>query len=248
MQQTYYWDIANATGMGRYLTRTEGKFIAGCLEQHPAVRTILDVGGGSGRFAIPLTTRGYHVLVTEASRVPLDSLKPRAPHVPCLLTSEQTGRLPVADSSVDCVLCIEVPYLVEDTTWFFEECYRVLREQGILIVTAHNMLSYKGLGKHFVLGQKQFYNYSLRNLHARARKAGFAILHEHGFNWLPATRASNSALIPMAAYMEKQLQTLFRWSVHFSPWVLILAQKRDTEVNYKEAYNGNCSAHAQRLG
>lgn len=221
----YYWDRANGTRMGHYLTQVEGQFISHSLAHYPTVKTILDIGGGSGRFAIPLHRQGYRVLVAEADHVPLGKITPRMPDLPCIRISPTAQKLAIASQSIDCVLCIEVPALVDHATWFFAECHRVLRKEGLVIFTAHNGWSYKSLAKKFVRRDKQFYSASLLYTHKRLQHARFLPVWEQGFNWLPATRASNNGLIPLAAYLEQRFPILSTHLVWLSPWVLILAQK-----------------------
>lgn len=226
MLEEYFWDRANATAMGSYLTRVEGRFIARCLAQYPSVRTILDVGGGSGRFALPLATQGYEVFVTDASMVPLRVLKHKAPAIPCARVDSVGVQLSIADGSVDCVLCIEVPALVDHARWFFPECRRILRAGGLLILTAHNRHSYKGITKRLMARDQQFYSVSHEQLRRRLNGNGFAIVREQGFNWAPVTRTSNSRLIMATALLEECLRTVFDRMPALSPWLLVLAHRR----------------------
>ena len=53
--EEYYPDFANSTIMGKYLTKKEKEFISIILEEEGLDNSLLlDIGGGSGRFAIPL--------------------------------------------------------------------------------------------------------------------------------------------------------------------------------------------------
>lgn len=226
MPEEYGWDWLNATRMGDYLTKVESRFITQCLTQCAWVTTILDIGGGSGRFAHPLHECGYNVMVTEMTPAALQSLQDRNPVLPSVLTSPYARELPVADRSVDCVLCIEVFALADDAAWFFPECYRVLREDGILIFTTHNKNSYKGMTKKLILRDRAFYSQSIGSTRTRLRDAGFAVLREQSFNWAPVKRLSNSRLIPVTGFVEQQMQPVLDHLVALSPWVLVLAQKR----------------------
>jgi 2-polyprenyl-3-methyl-5-hydroxy-6-metoxy-1,4-benzoquinol methylase len=219
----FFWDRGNATRMGQYLTRVEGQFIEEGLAAAPWARKVLDIGGGSGRFALPLHARGYHVVVTDADSVPLRLLTSHNPHVGRVLTSASAASLTVASQSVDCVLCIEVFGLSDQACWFFPECHRVLREGGLLIFTAHNKLSYKGLLRR-VRQETRFYSRSIGDIRQRLRAAGFTVLREQGFNWLPATRLSNNRLIPFLGSVGKSMH-MGSAAAQFSPWVLVLARK-----------------------
>ena len=72
--EDYYWDIANATKMGEYLTRKELKFINSFLE-NSNISTCLDVACGSGRFSIPISQHGINVVAVDYDLIPLRKLK-----------------------------------------------------------------------------------------------------------------------------------------------------------------------------
>jgi ubiquinone/menaquinone biosynthesis C-methylase UbiE len=225
MAQDFFWDQANTTRMGCYLTRVEGRFITEGLARSHWVKTILDIGGGSGRFAIPLYQQGYRVIVADSDTVPLHVLSRRQPGVDRILTYGGAQKLAIADASVDCILCIEVFSLSDRADWFFPECYRVLRPNGLLMFTAHNSFSYKGALKRLIEANPDFYTASIGSIRARARMAGFTMLREYGFNWAPATRLSESRLIACVEYVERGWHTMIAGPARLSPWVLIQAQK-----------------------
>src|SRR5690606_6559475 len=65
----YLWDVDNPRGygnaMGRYKTARELAFILEYIRGENLA--ILDVGGGSGRFAVPLANRGHRITVADIS-------------------------------------------------------------------------------------------------------------------------------------------------------------------------------------
>lgn len=229
----YYWDCANATAMGQYLTRVEWSFIEQSLREYPGIQTILDIGGGSGRFAMPLHEAGYKVVVTEVNPLPLSITRRRVPQLGCILTAngDTTRTLPLRDASLDCVLCIEVFALIDDGDRFFAECHRVLREGGLLIIAAENRFSYKGFLKKQVLQEdkgpsnwvKHSYASNLGQILSRLRNAGFQVQRVRGFNWAPATRVSNSRLVSLGTSLERML--FLDRAASLSPWTLTLAQR-----------------------
>lgn len=232
--QEYYWDVNNRTRMGRYLTAVETDFINACLQHEPTVHSILDVGGGSGRFAIPLEKKGYRVVVTEVAALPLRWLKIRHPAAQAVLTSRDAIAWPIRAASVDWVLAIEIP-LVE-RPWFWQECYRVLRPGGCVITVATNRDSYKGAlytirpllnrflsspeGKTWAL-RRDFYGQSAQALVRLLEAHRFRLEQALGFNWLPAGRRSELPLIPMLAALERALG--LRRLAFYSPWVIFKA-------------------------
>jgi SAM-dependent methyltransferase len=217
--------------MGKYLTQVEGSFIEECLMLHltkPAV--IFDAGGGTGRFAIPLYRNGYRVIVEETNPLPLKLLLNREPAIPLILLDSKAKLFPIKESSVDCVLCMEVPSLIE-SEWFFCECNRILKQNGIIIFTIYNRHSYKGFYKKFVLKEDfgkhpwQKFNYasSFQQIKLRLKNAGFELTRAKGYNWLPASYASNTKLTPYFAAIERLLCLGLLLSL--SPWIITQARK-----------------------
>jgi len=231
VNSVYYCDRIAATAMGQYSTQVEESFIQGLLMFHlakPAV--IFDAGGGTGKFAIPLYRNGYRVIVEEINPLPLKILRNREPAIPLILLDSKVKHFPIKESSVDCVLCIEVDSLIQ-LEWFFSECNRILKQNGIVIFTTHNRCSYKGFYKKFILREdsskyhwkKSHYASSFQQIKLRLKNAGFKLTRAKGFNWLPASRASNNKLIPYFALIEKLLHLDLLLSL--SPWIIIQARK-----------------------
>lgn len=227
-ESSFHWDVVNVRAMGQYLTRVEGCFIQQSLARRPRPQFVLDIGGGSGRFAVPLHEAGHQVLVLDVDATPLRILARSAPGIGRALVSGRIDELPIADDSVDCVLCIEVPVL-DDPTSFLAACRRMLRTGGLVIFTAHNRRSYKGLLKHLASHRNERRYYGETYLHttsqirAQLRASGFSLLRERGFNWIPFTRDADTRLVWAAARLERALGLgrLLGWS----PWVLVAAQK-----------------------
>jgi len=216
--------------MGKYLTQVQGSFIEECLMldlTKPAV--IFDVGGGTGRFAIPFYRNGYRVIVEEIDPLPLKILLNREPAIPLILLDSKVKLFPIKESSVDCVLCIGVPSLIE-SEWFFCECNRILKQNGIIIFNTYNRYSYKGFYKKFVLKEdfkypwkKRNYASSFQQIKLRLKNAGFKLTRAKGYNWLSASYASNTKLTPYFAAIERLLR--LDLLLCLSPWIIIQARK-----------------------
>ena len=229
----YYCDRMAATLMGKYSTRVEGSFIKESLMLYltkPAV--IFDAGGGTGRFAIPLYGNGCRVIVEETNLLPLRILRHREPGIPVILLDSKATHFPIREASVDCILCIEADSLVL-LEWFFSECNRILKDNGIIIFTLLNRFSYKGFYKKFLLREdcskhlwkKSLYATSFRRIKSRLRNAGFRITRAKGFYWLPVSRESNNKLVPYFALIEKLLHLDLLPSL--SPRIIIRARKTE---------------------
>jgi len=229
----YYCDRVAATLMGKYSTQVEGSFIEESLMLHltkPAV--IFDAGGGTGRFAISLYRNGYRVTVEEINPLPLRILRHREPAIPVILLDSKAKHFPIKEASIDCILCIEADSLVL-LEWFFSECNRILKDNGIIIFTLLNRFSYKGFYKKFILREdfekhpwkKSHYAISFRQIKSRLRNAGFRITRAKGFYWLPVSRESNNKLVPYFALIEKLLHLDLLPSL--SPRTIIRARKTE---------------------
>jgi 2-polyprenyl-3-methyl-5-hydroxy-6-metoxy-1,4-benzoquinol methylase len=222
--------------MGAYLFAAEMEFVERSLaEEGPGCPSVLlDVGGGSGRLAVPLASRGYRAVVLEADALPLQWLRRQRPDHPAVLTDPHAESWPILTESVDCVLAMEVPMVA--CAWFWAECRRVLREGGILVVCTTNRHSYKGmvyrlrpllrslLRKRWKDGRDapDFYPFSAADALALMRAHGLACEHIRGLNWLPARRSSDSVVVPLWAALERVLG--LRRLGHHSPWVLLKAR------------------------
>ena len=227
----YYCDRMAATLMGKYSTQVEGNFIEESLMLYlrkPAV--IFDAAGGTGRFAIPLYRDGCRVIVEEIDLLPLRILRHREPGIPVVLLDNKAKHFPIKEASVDCILCIEADSLVL-LEWFFSECNRILKNNGIIVFTLLNRLSYKGFYKKFILREdcskhpwkKSHYATSFRRIKMRLRNAGFKITRANGFYWLPVSRESNNRLVPYFALVEKLLRLDLLPSL--SPRIIIEGRK-----------------------
>jgi ubiquinone/menaquinone biosynthesis C-methylase UbiE len=229
----YWLDAQNRSLMGQYLTSVEASFIDKCLQKETNIHSILDVGGGTGRFAIPLEGKGFKVTLIEVQSSPLWWLKTRSPSISGILISSQIRVWPIKDSSIDFVLAIQIPPVRTD--WFWQECHRVLRSGGFVIICFSNSHSYKGLLyktrlllKAFFLkrGKRAYGNYyllSAKDLIKTIEDNKFQLELALGYNWLPLTRDSNFFLIPFWGILEKKLG-LGRNFTFQSPWVLFQAR------------------------
>lgn len=230
--KAYYWDIANATRMGDYLTRVEKRFLSSYLKRNGQIQSILDVGGGSGRIAIPLSKLGYEIFVTEVDPLPLLILKSKRRELDAIVLEKKSKVLPFRSGSFDLILCLQVIALSEEADWFFPECHRILNENGSLIFTILNRKSYKGilrswqLTKDLLRGEywkKKEYRKTLPEIHCNLKRAGFSSVLARGYNWIPLKRSSDHWFVPFLAFIEERMG--LQYLPFISPWVLMAAKK-----------------------
>jgi SAM-dependent methyltransferase len=128
------------SGVGRLEELRTRELLDGWLPATPA--TVLDVGGGAGRYALPLAGRGYrvHLLDPVALHVGQAAAASAASEHP--LTSAALGDarcLPFADAGADAVLLLGPLYhLVDraDRVQALREARRVVRPGGVVVAAA----------------------------------------------------------------------------------------------------------------
>ena len=228
MSEEYYWDIANATIIGQYITQKEQKFIDLALgNNNTFIKSCLDVGAGSGMFSIPLYEKGFDAIALEYDLNPLQKLWGKNRDIP--LVHAEAHYLPFKNSTFDCVLAIEV---VEEAGGgisslhiFLNECYRVLKYDGILLTATSNKNSYKSVIRSLIRKENKigFYQLSYKDHLEEIRKCGFTIEKTWGFNWIPSVRNSNNKFIHLYSFIEKIFRLELIPSV--SPWIFIVSKK-----------------------
>ncbi len=122
------------SGVGRLEELRTRELLARWLP--PAPSTVLDVGGGAGRCALPLTGDGHRVHLVDP--VPLHARQAADAGLPSVVLGD-ARRLPFGDSSADAVLLLGPLYhLVRsaDRVAALQEAARVLRPGGVVLAAA----------------------------------------------------------------------------------------------------------------
>jgi SAM-dependent methyltransferase len=224
----YFWDFAAETAVGQYVTMREGEFLRHYFNDLPDTpRFVVDAGAGSGRLEPLLASFASWVIATEVERSLTYRLAQAGANVLPLLVSDANTSLPFADSSVQCVVCMEVPALAEQN-WFYAECLRILKPGGAIIFSATNRLSWKGAlatlqPKRYAHKRAIYYQRPIRDIKLCLKRYGFTVRRTAGLNWIPFPRTSDSPLVRPAAALEK-IMGLHRLD-SLSPWVLLEARK-----------------------
>ncbi|KKH84514.1 hypothetical protein DU80_19820 [Methanosarcina mazei] len=227
--EEYYPDFANSTVMGNYLTKKEEELINAILEKENLNNSLmLDIGGGSGRFAIPLHLKGKKVIVLDSSANALLSLKNNQNNLPIIRGNGE--KLPFKSGTFDIIFVIETIEYITNKQSFLDECRTMLKEDGILIVTILNRLSYKMLHPNRKK-RPEFYWTTYGEFKKSLITGGFDPEKAFGFNWIPANRSSNNSLIPYFAMIECFLGLKNLPSI--SPWVIISARKNNKKHDKK---------------
>jgi len=220
-----FWEQVADTRWGAYTTDVVRRAIVRSLESFRNPAHALDMGCEGGRWSRFLADRGWSTTCVDTDARALATCRRRIPGADCILVPPDNDRMPGRSSSVDLLLCIEVPPVIL-SDWFVAESSRVLRSGGLLIGVMWNLLSLRGLVGHVkasLTGSFDYYRISYPAWKRKLSRAGFRVLHEEGYCWFPFGRASNSVLVPLCTSLEKGLG--LRRLTALSPWVIVVSQK-----------------------
>lgn len=92
---------------------------------------VLDVGGGTGRYAAPLQERGYRITVVDPSRGMMEEALKKGVRT-CV--EGRAEHLPFRDGSVDAVLFVEMLHLMPRWVDSVHEMGRVARDRVVALV------------------------------------------------------------------------------------------------------------------
>ena len=216
----YFWDVANPKAynnrMGKYKTRYVLDFISKYTNDR---KRILDVGGGSGRFAIPLYEKGADVVLLDESDKAAAILSKRCPGIKCVVESFDQAVFD-QEASFDLILMIEVLFYIRDWPRTLAKVRTLLKDNGVFIFTATNRDSWRFL---FSRRKEDYTVYSLDKYRELLNEAGFDIGRIEGFLWIPCKVDSDSVAVDVFAGLESMLG-LNRF-VSQSPWLLFAVQK-----------------------
>ena len=105
------------------------------LEHELGGRSVLEIGVGTGRVALPLHQRGVSLTGVDLSRPMMLKLIEHVGKIPFPLVQADAMRLPLSDSTFDAVVASWVLHLVADWTTVVDEIVRVLRRGGVVLIT-----------------------------------------------------------------------------------------------------------------
>lgn len=219
-----FWQNVALTRMGAYATSVEEAFLDEALRARPG-GIVVDVGSAGGRLEHVLTRHADHVIATDLDRDEVYAMAddPR-------LTPAVVGKLPalpLRDDAIDTVVAIQAP-AASDEAWFREECWRVLRPGGTVLVTLYNARSYKALLARLRRRLRRsaapawdglYYQMSSTEHLRLWRAAGFQTSRMRGYYWAPLGRQSESAWVAAGAALERVLG--LRSLIAVSPVVLV---------------------------
>lgn len=214
----YQWDINNPLGyknaMGRYKTEFEMDFIMTCLNSE--LNKVIDLGGGSGRFAIPLINRGFDVTIIDIDETAINMAKQSG-----VLKAFCKDLREIDEFDFDTALAIEL-LMVSNPVDIIKKAYQILKPNGIIIFVSANTNSWR-FWLRKLKNKKNSYDLSYKQYKQLLGDSNFEIIKSKGFMWMPFKVNSNNILISIFAKIEKILQ-LGKWK-NQSPWLIIAAKK-----------------------
>lgn len=173
----------------RDLFEREKKSLA-YIKQHTAAKDILDVGCGDGLFMDWLREalaerKGVSIWGVDYSKYKLGKAKEKGHKVKwCDL---EKG-LPFKDKTFDVIYAAELIEHLYDPDFFLEECYRVLKDKGVVIISTPNLHAWYNRFL-FIFGvQPLFYEVSTKSpaigggILRRIKKGTVPVGHVHVFN------------------------------------------------------------------
>jgi len=207
VKEEYLWDIYNPLGYGnrsgRYKTIRQMEFINKHLSSD--CESILDLGGGSGRFSILLHEKGYKITVVDLNERAIELCKERSLEDSHCMDFRSFDRV-----DYDMVIAIDL-FTITPPEDVFQAAYKHLKYQGVFIFSASNKMSWRY--KLHLMKKSKTLNlgeYSLKQFQELIEHNSFSIKDIMGFFWIPFEGQSNNRMIPFFAFIERKLQ-LNKW-------------------------------------
>ena len=228
IKMEYIWDYLNDktynTKVGLYKFKREYKFIT--TNSTGRLNNVLDIAGGSGRFALPLYSSSNKMTVLDVNSTALDILKGRNRNVNTICSDFIKSEI---SDTFSLILCVEAIEYFEDWEAFFSKTHEILKEDGRFIFTYAN----PGSWRYFLRKMKHWKNKPTRynemtfcELKEVLHKCNFEIENMEGMNWIPFPLSSNSKLVSFFEFIENFFRLRYWYSQ--SPWILLSIRKCQT--------------------
>lgn len=117
---------------GALLADDEAQDLARAARLDPDA-TILDVGAGTGRVAIPLARAGFQVVAVDTALPMLDVLGRKAPDLRVRRIAASGSRLPFQSACFDAAVIARLLYLLSDWRDLLRDAIRVVRPGGRIL-------------------------------------------------------------------------------------------------------------------
>ncbi len=139
-----YWD-------GRDYEHAAGEMAIRRLLSGKHFKTAVDIGGGYGRLCVYLRKFADHVTLAEPSRQQLELAKDfLKDHPEIERVRTQADEIKLADKSQDLITMIRVMHHLPNPSAEFKELYRVLSDDGYLLLEVANYAHGRNRIKHII--------------------------------------------------------------------------------------------------
>ncbi|GAB1414659.1 hypothetical protein MASR2M117_00650 [Paludibacter sp.] len=227
----YNWDYLDKRAynnkVGHYKFGRQLEFI----KEHGKNRfdTILDIAGGSGRFALPLRTYSEDITVIDVNSTALALLEERAENKIKIIQGDFMEV--VIEYKFSLILCIEAIGYFSDWELFFKKVNRLLSIEGRFIFSYTNPNSWRFFLRKVKNWKNGFYPYhemKISELKEMLNNCDLEIDTMEGMNWIPFSLTSNNILVSVFAFIEKVFRLRY-WFAQ-SPWLMISVNKKTHSV------------------
>jgi len=220
-------DMMNDSRVGQYMDEIEKELLIRHLPSQ-ALR-VLDLGGGTGRWSSWLIENNHWQALTDIDPSVLKIAQERHPKLNIMRAGAE--HIPFPAEAFDVVLAVQLFDYLDNRTQFLQEARRVLKPNGLLMLSWTNKRSIKGWlydayskwkGSSSI-DRVRFYETAHRDNLALLLEANFTILEAIGYSWMLLPRIHNSGLVGFFIAIERTLR-LNQW-LAASPSIISVAQK-----------------------
>lgn len=221
----YNWDYLDTKSynnkVGQYKFRREFDFIINNARDN--FETVLDIAGGSGRFALPLRDYSKKITVIDINQTAIQILKERDMSINAICGDFIKTEI---QETYSAIICIEALGYFDNLESFFNKTNSLLSNDGRLILHYNNPNSWRFLLrklKHLKNGHYPYNELNIKELTKILSVCNLEIENMSGMNWIPLPLSSNSRLVSFFERIEKILR-LEKWHSQ-SPWILMSIRK-----------------------
>ena len=138
MRKAEYRNIAESYDKGRHMLDNNVELWMGLISRYAGSRTdlrILDLGCGTGRFAIPMAERlHYQVVGADSSREMLAKAKGKDTGGIVAWDIQDAQKMTYPDDSFDAVFMSHLLHHVDSPLKVVKECRRILTDSGVILI------------------------------------------------------------------------------------------------------------------
>jgi len=219
------WDYCNSKSLNntisKYKFKREYEFITKYGEKN--LNKILDIAGGSGHLAIPLSQFSSDITIVDVSEAAIKQLHEKNSKIKAIHSDFTSAQI---TAKFSLIICIESICYFDDIDAFIFKVKNLMKADGVFVLSCVNPKSWRYYLReisHFGNGSTPYNEFTLKELTAVLNKHGLKIDQIEGMNWIPLPLSSNSKFAKLFELFE-QVFYLKRWLAQ-SPWWLISIKK-----------------------